>query len=352
MRCTSLILFTLLCLPLLGSCSSGPKEMTTAQKLDYYAESCMNYYDMHAFDRAIHQANKGLEVDPNNEFFRLVKARCLLLLDETETLEAAAEILDTMTGIENLQVHLVAGEVAERRGLIRWDTAKSIESGTTYTEAADPHARALELTLEAYGMWTNAIAHYKKANELFIGGTEGLNGIMRSATLRSSAGRALGLADEEIDLNDQLILDNGLELLQSLRESNKAKQRGIDNLRNSEENSWPMQRSIFANEEVMIATLIHLSELHRRLNRDHAALMSIDQALLINGELPRLHGRRAQLLLAAGDARRAKTSLEEFFRFTKLEFDHPDVVRARAAMRQCERLLESPSPALSPPKGD
>jgi hypothetical protein len=28
------------------------------------------------------------------------------------------------------------------------------------------------------------------------------------------------------------------------------------------------------------------------------------------------------------------------------------VVRARAAMRQCERLLESPSPALSPPKGD
>jgi len=339
-------------LPLLGSCSSGPEEMTDAQKLDYYAESCMNYYDMHAFDRAIHQANKGLEVDPNNEFFRLVKARCLLFLNKTETLEAAAEIIDSMSGIENLQVYLVAGEVAERRGLIRWDTAKSIESGTSYTDAADPNARAAELLTEAHRMWTDAIIHYQEADKLFPGGTEALNGIMRSATLRSSAARALGSAEEEIEKDDNLTLESGRALLQSLGESNKAKQRGIDNLRNSEENSWALQRSIFANEEVMIATLINLSELHRRHDRDQAALMNIDQALLINGELPRLHGRRAQLLLAAGDAQRAKTSLEEFFRFTELDFDHPDVVRARAAMRQCERLLESPIPALSPPKGN
>jgi len=337
MRCTPLILFTLLCLPLLGSCSSGPKEMTDAQKLDYYAETCMNYYDMHAFDRAIHQADKGLEVDPNNEFFRLVKARCLLFLNKTETLEAAAGILATMSNIKNLQVYLVAGEVAERRGLIRMDTANSIESGTSYTEAADPNARAAELREEAVRMWSEAVAYYQKADKLFPGGTEALNGIMRSASLMG---------------DDELTLRSGRALLQSLGESNKAKQRGIDNLRNSEENSWPMQRSIFANQEVMIATLIHLSELHHRHDRDQAALMNIDQALAINGELPRLHGRRAQLLLAAGDARRAKASLEEFFRFTELDFDHPDVIRARAAMRQCERLLESPSPVLSPQKGN
>lgn len=320
----TLILLSALCLPLLNSCSSGPEEMTDAEKLDYYWESCMRYYDMHAFDRAIHQANKGLEVDPENESLRLVKARCLLFLNKTETLEAAHNILEGLLQTEDFRVFLVAGEVAERRGLIRQDSAGGIESGNTYTDAADPRARATELRAEARDMWSAAIDHYSRAEKIFPGGTEALNGIMRTASL-------LG--------DDDQCLQAGRALLQSLSESSLIQQRKIEELRNSEGSSWKIQRAVFANQEVMIATHIHLSELHYKHGRKRAALLELDGALQLDDSLPGLHARRGQLLLESGDAPRAQQALKQFFRLTKLDFDHPDVVRARRAMRKCEQLL-------------
>ncbi|HIG85666.1 MAG TPA: hypothetical protein EYQ25_01350 [Planctomycetes bacterium] len=332
----SLILISALCLPLFSACSSGLKEMTDAEKLDYYGESCMRYYDMHAFDRAIHQANKGLQVDPDNEFLLLVKARCLLFLNKTETLEAAHNILEGLLKTEDFRVFLVAGEVAERRGLIRQDSAGDIESGNTYTEAADPRARATELRAAARNMWTSALDHYSRAEKIFPGGTEALNGIMRVASL-------LG--------DDDQCLQAGRALLQSLTESTLIQQRKIEELRNTESSSWKVQRAVFANQEVMIATHIHLSELHYKHGRKEAALLELDGALKLDDSLPELHARRGQLLLESGDAPRAQQALKQFFRLTTLDFDHPDVVRARRAMRKCEQLLGGLNPASGGPGG-
>jgi tetratricopeptide (TPR) repeat protein len=332
----SLILISALCLPLFSACSSAPKEMTDAEKLDYYGESCMRYYDMHAFDRAIHQANKGLQVDPQNEFLRLVKARCLLFLNKTETLETAHNILEDLLKTEDFRVFLVAGEVAERRGLIRQDSAAGIESGDTYTDAPDPKARGTELRAEARNMWTAAMEHYSKAEKIYPGGTEALNGIMRVASL-------LG--------DDDHCLQAGRALLQSLSESNLIQLRKIEELRNTESSSWQVQRAVFANQKVMIATYIHLSELHYKHGRKQAAMMELNGALKLDDTLPELHARRGQLLLETGDAPRAQQALKQFFRLTQLDFDHPDVVRARQAMRKCEQLLGGLNTAPEGPGG-
>jgi tetratricopeptide (TPR) repeat protein len=101
----------------------------------------------------------------------------------------------------------------------------------------------------------------------------------------------------------------------------------------------------------MVTTHIHLSELHYKLGRNQVALLELDGALKLNSDLPSIHGRRAQLLLEAGDAPRAQKALQHFFRLTQLEFDHPDVVRARQAMRKCEQLLGGVHPAPGVPKG-
>lgn len=294
------------------------------KRLGLYLENAYRYYSMGEFERCVQQAEQGLKVDPDNERFLLVRARGLLMVGDTTSLESAWLTLGRLDDLDNFQVQVTLGGVNERRGSVRADSARQIESGQRFTEHPDPAARAAELRAEAQGMWEQAIVHYRMAEDLFPGSTEVLNGMMRTATL---------LGDEE------LALESGRALLMALRESNQVLERTIADLRGEERDPVEEFRSIRANEEVLITTHIHLAEVHHAAGRRAAALSELEDARAVDETRPEVHGRLAQLLLELGDAEGAAAAISRFFALSTLPFDHPDVIKARETRRACDEML-------------
>jgi tetratricopeptide (TPR) repeat protein len=316
----------LVSLALLLAACGGPKVDEDAL-LGTYMESASRYFQMGQYERCVHQANKGLELDPQNERFKLIKGRSLLLVRDNNTaaLEEAYRVLAQIEGLDDWRVDVSLGEVQERRGVVRLDGATEIEAGERYTDAADPLARAAELRAEARELWSKALGHYDEALQKVAGNSEALNGKMRAATL-------LG--------EETLALESGRQLIQSLTESNQLLQRDIEAKRNEASDPVRERRGLEANEEVILTTHVHLAELHRKAGRTAAALLELEAAREVNGLRPEIHGRIGQLLLELGDASGAKSSLETFFALSDLAFDDPDMLKARQTMRACDELLQ------------
>ena len=312
-------------LPMGASCASEP-EVDEEALLASYMETASRYFQMGQYERCVHQANRGLEVDPANERFKLIKGRALLLVRENNTvaLEQAHAVLREIQGLDDWRVDVTLGEVEERRGTVRLDGAREIEAGERYTDAPDPLARAAELREEARELWRAALGHYAAVLAKVTGNSEALSGRMRVATL-------LG--------EETLALEAGRQLVQSLTESNRALERKIESLRNEASDPVRQRRSLAANEEVIVTTHVHMAELHHAAGRTAAALLELETARAIDGLRPEVHGRIAQLLLELGDASGAKTSIETFFAISDLPFDHPDIVKARETRRACDELL-------------
>lgn len=308
---------------LLGICSCG-HSAEDKKALGFYLENAYRYYNLGEYERCVHQADRGLEVDPGNEQFSLVKARALLLVGTTESLETSWHVLQELKNIDNFQVEVTLGGVQERRGIVRRDSAREIASGQRFTEHPDPAARAVELEADAASMWKDALQHYSAAERLFPGGTEALNGLMRTATL-------LG--------DDQKALEAGRALILSLHESNRVLEKKIADLRNEAREPRKEFQAIVANEQVLTATHIHLAELHHGKGRLPAALEELEAAAAIDGKQPAVHGRLAQLLAELGRTTEAVAEIDRFLALSDQPFDHPDVVRARELRRACEERL-------------
>ena len=125
-------------LPEGASCVSEP-EVDEEALLASYMETASRYFQMGQYERCVHQANRGLEVDPANERFKLIKGRALLLVRENNTvaLEQAHAVLREIQGLDDWRVDVTLGEVKERRGIVRLDGAREIEAGERYTDAPD-----------------------------------------------------------------------------------------------------------------------------------------------------------------------------------------------------------------------
>ncbi|MEZ5976303.1 MAG: hypothetical protein R3F33_10895 [Planctomycetota bacterium] len=309
-------LIALLLLPALFACRSNPNEkgeMTDSEKVGLYFERALRYYEMRELDRCQDQVQRGLEIDPDNERLLLMLGRCYQTRGTLPDVLAAEKIFRDHPAKNDYRVHLGLGGAMERKGSFYDQAARNIESGETYTEAADPTARVAELRTNAQTAWVQAIESYKLALERFPGSFEALNGLMRTTALAKDYAASF---------------EWSAQLLQSISESNNVYIKRQREMESRSEPTAEIEKTLLANESLEIDVRIHRAELLHRSKDLVAALTELDRAMALDDARPDIYARRGQLLRELGEYQRSTDSLERYLSLSTDPFDHPNVRQA------------------------
>ncbi len=306
--------------------TSGSDQMTKEQRLGYYLENSLRYYDLRDLPRAIDQATRGLELEPRNERLLLIKARCHLQLDTRDDILTAVSILKKHPNQKDYRVRMTLAEGLERKGLLYDLAADEIASGERYTDEADPLVAAEAMRVTARKNWTEAIGHYRASTQLFTGGIESLNGLMRVQTF-------LG--------QDADALETAKKLVVAIDESSQVLRVRLRELESSENDSWPIQRQIYGNDKLLASVHLHMSELYHAKGEHLEALGELDEVLRLDPDWPAIYSRRGALFLALGDPARARDAIVHFMAQSELPYEHPDIQRAQTLLSECDSQLEA-----------
>ena len=324
------------CLALAATaCSSSnerdnPLGLTKKEYLDLYLENAFRYIELGENDRAISQAAKALELDPDNEVFRLIFARGHLMRGEKESIQIAIDILDEMDDADdpNFRVLATFGAALERKGVIYDEASERVRSGEQPTEADDPIARADELRAEAIALWERAHSKYAQALEATSGTPEAINGLVRTSAL-------LGNYEESIE--------HGYELIEAIQSSQRLVMTRLDQTDIDEASETRLFQAQRQNRGFEISTRLHISQLERRQGRLGKAVDQLDQIIALNPNMEQAYSRRAQLLEEMGEFRKAKESINRFIQIKAAvaSFDDPSVQKAYELIERCNEGLRS-----------
>ncbi|MEZ6019475.1 MAG: hypothetical protein R3F17_05035 [Planctomycetota bacterium] len=139
-------------------------EMTDSEKVGLSISSApLRYAEMREPRLLPGPGAARLEIDPDNERLLLMLGRCYQTRGTLPDVLAAEKIFRDHPAKNDYRVHLGLGGAMERKGSFYDQAARNIESGETYTEAADPTARVAELRTNAQTAWVQAIESYKPA---------------------------------------------------------------------------------------------------------------------------------------------------------------------------------------------
>lgn len=310
----------------LASCSTtGPSPEERERQIEVHTETCAGYLGMGEFERAEDQALRGLGLDPKNSTLRLYLGRALLNQDKTAKILRAEQVLSTLPRDEDFRVSLSLAEAQERKGIALQEAADGVLSGERYTEAADPVARAEELSRDSLEAWTEAERNYHLAYELALTDTEVLNGLMRITALqgRYEDSLAWGEAIVNITASDRLFWKKKLER--------------PDISPREEKRMWA---NIHQLEALEVA--VHLSAaatLNNKLGRPEEAIDHLDAIIAFDPSIPETYSQKAQLLVKLERYEDAIAAIDQYMRLAQLDFDHPDIQRAWRIRSDCETAL-------------
>lgn len=315
-------------LALAGCNSSGYSSEDKQRLLENHTELAQQYLLMGELDRAEGQAEKGLELDPDNVKLELIRAKILIKRGRPEDMLRAERRL---AGIENegdYQVRLCLAIALERKGLALDEAASAIESGKRITEAADPSQRVAELRKQALDCWRGSIARYERVLAEHKDDTDAMSGLLRVHGLLGDAKSSLVWA-EKLLATTQVDLDfwNKQLLRPDMSSDEEARFRGLAK----------QYSELQGKTRVTAATLLH------ELGRDADAEAQLSVAIELDPERAELYGRRAELRKAQKDYAAAIQDLDTFLRLSTLTIpsDHPDVRRAWNLQRECEEALRT-----------
>ena len=306
--------------------SSDMNDEERERFLDIHVESAGAYLSMGDYGRAIDQALRGLELDPEHFRLRLYLARGLQKTGRTEDVLKAERVFRGMERDEDYRVALGLGETVERRGLAQSEAAAGVRTGERFTEHPDPEVRADELDEEASSAWREAIALYKEALVLAPADAEVLNGLVRANTLLEENEAALSWGDKviEVTASDREWWTQALKRPGMSPREEAACRRSIDQLDRLEASVHLNSYSILAGSEDLVPALAHL-----------------DSAAALNPSDSTIHSRRAELLIELGRHAEALSSIDAFLSSTEENFDSQDVRRAFQLRAACQAALDS-----------
>lgn len=318
-------LSALLLLLLVPGCTSDKPQVDEERQLEIRTDSTALYMGMGEYERAIDQAMKGLELDPDNFILRLYLGRALLMRGGTRDVLQAENIFLQLDPDEDFRVSLSLAEALERKGLAYDEASRGVATGEVFSQATDPVARAEELHQEALAAWNEALTQYDHANRLRPNDPEIVNGLVRVTSLLGRDEESLAWADALLasSQTDRRIWEEQLQRTNiSVTEEDRLRAilRGITDL-----------------EE---AVLLQAATISVGLDRPEDAIAYLERVITISPDLAAAHSRRAQLLIELNSYEEALAAIDNFLRLTDLPFDHPFVRKAFELRRACELALE------------
>ncbi len=300
---------------LLPACRSNDQEgeLSDEENLSLYYERALRYYEMRELDRCQDQVQKGLQIDPKNERLLLMLGRCHQTRGTLQDVLAAEQIFRKHPAKKDFRVRVCLGGTLERKGTYYYRAADGVESGEKLTEAPDPVARAAELREEARKAWEESYGEYEVALQLFPGGFEALNGLMRTSVL-------LERYDQSFEWSTHF--------LQAISESNQVFRKRLREQQITGDATVDTELTLLNNADLEVQVRLHRAELLHQKDEDRASLSELDTALAIDDELPEIFALRGQLLRELGEYQRSNDSLERYLSLSNEPFDHPNIRKA------------------------
>jgi len=311
-----------LCLSLLCACSSsGAGEPDPEQQLQLHREFALRYFDQGDLNRAEQQVDKGLEIESDDRQLLLMKGWIRQRRGTARDLLVAENIFRDLRDDEDFRVELGLGEALERKGVLYDEAARAVASGERFTENPDPQARAAELTQMATDAWTESLECYRRTLELKPGEFQAMNGLQRVLALQGRYEESLRWA-EELLAGSKAEMDFWRERLRrpDLTAEEEARLRTL----------------LDGSTDLQAATHLAAASQLVALGRREEALGHLDFAGALEPDRAEIHSRRAQLLAQMDRPSEAVLAIQEFLRYTRLPFEHPDVRRAYDLLAECE----------------
>lgn len=312
---------------LLASCRSSdePPELTDEQKLGFYIENALRYYNLGDLERGMNQVQRGLEIDPDNERFLLMQAKFLQLRGKTVDVAAALEIYRDHPAQDDFRVQLGIGETNERLALIEDASAEKIQNGELYTDAPDPEARAQELRRSSKRRLEKAHEAYLASNELARGEVATVNGLVRVTAL-------LEREHESIEWARQLI--------EVLGDSSRLRRIELEDPNLTAARERELLASIRANTRMIVEAHLHIANLYYVLGLKQEVVDELTRVVELDPERSEAYAQRAQVLYQMGRYQKASDAVQRFLELsTDLPYDHPDIQEAYALQRKCRTAL-------------
>lgn len=325
---TNALLVALL-LALGAACNSNPDGVDTEQELQMHREFALRYYDENHLEQALQQVQKGLEIRPRDEKLRIMKGWIHQRLGTADNVFIAERTFRDLLSTRDYRVILGLGEALERKGVLFWESAEAVEEGRRYTTAKDRGKRAAELRAEAHEAWDESVQRYEQTLERKPGEVQAINGLQRVHALRGEHKESLSWSRK---------------LLKMIESETAFWSRQLERPDLSSDEERRLRELLSNSEQLEFETRLQVASLLVGMDRPEDALVELDRVLLIDPTTPGIHGRRAQLLYSSGRVEEALASLENYLRFSREEFDHPDVTRALELMVQWQRELEEAQP--------
>ena len=312
-------------LALLVSACQSTDAAEQQQQLTLHREFARKYFENNQLVLAEQQADLGLEIESDDPQLRLMKAWIRQKRGGAEDVLLAERLFRDLVDDGDYRATLGLGQALERKGVLYWESAASVERGERPTKSSDPVARAEEMRQEARDFWHESVEWYEETLALKSGELQAVNGLQRVWAL-------IG------DLEQSLHWSNAL-LEQSEREIEywRAELQRPD-LRAVEEDEC--RRLLNASTALMVETHLVASTSLVQLGRRQEALPHLDRAIELAPDRAGSYSRRAQLNHDFGNVRAARADLEQFLRLSTLPVDHPDMRRAFDLLADCEVELQ------------
>jgi len=312
------------CAAACSSSKNGKLDLSRKEQLGLYLENAAYYIELGDLDRAQFQAEKGLELDPENERFQLIRVRTNLMRGDAQSIETALVELERKPDLKDWRWQMTLGEVLERKGVLYDEAARGVRDGQRATKAADPLARASELQAEAQAFWRRARVHFERALPQRTGEPEILNGLVRTSAL----------------LNDfETSLTWSEELLKSIAEAQYLSRSQLEAPDITADREKKLRGAQRKNREFELQVRLHRATLLRNVGRGADAVREIDAVIELDPRLAQPHSLRGQLFFELGEFVKARASLARFLQETDLPFDDPQVRRAFDLQDECDRRL-------------
>ncbi len=302
-------------LMLLVACTSTdqPTAEQLQKMLEIHTESAQQYLAMGELERAQDQAQKGLEIDPENLKLRLITGWALQRRGRTNDILQAENVFRQLLGTGDYRANLGLGEALERKGMVCSEAADAIRSGDRVSEAADPSVRIAELEQDAKNAWSESHTELKRALERHPGDIDAIGGLIRVSAL-------LGNDRESLDWCARHLEATTADL-------NFWQQRILRPDISAEEESY-FRSLIKRLTHRQVATHLHAATLLVKSGDKAEAIGHLDVVAELDPERSEVFSRRAELALELGRYDQAIVDIDTFLRLCKKDFEHPDVKRA------------------------
>jgi tetratricopeptide (TPR) repeat protein len=314
-------------LALVPACFSSGSKPDPEKQLSMHREFALRYYDANDLARAEQQADKGLELEPEDVQLRLMKGWIRQRRGATRDIFVAERIFRDLVDTMDYRATLGLAEALERKGVLYSEAADAVAAGKRPTDAPSPSARADELAREAHGAWRQSATWYEKTLEAKPGEFQAINGLQRVHAL-------LGDYDESLRWSNQL-------LEQSLAEIAFWKTKLAQPELSAREEAR-LRTLLASSTRLQLETHLHASALLVRIGRLEEALAHLESVIAIDPSHSDAYSRRGQVLKGLGRYQEAMASLQQYLRLSTHEFAHPDIQRAYQLMSECE-LAQAPA---------